>query len=327
MEQYKEEILNTRVGCLGGSDARMLSQIASMGYVPASAKKRLAVCKGLIEHENITTRAMQYGDYIEMMVYESLKAKDARWQSNPCLVSDKYSRKNVKCIDHVDLLLVDDERKEVTIGEVKASRYTTVEVRGEYKAQLAHHRLLGAELAKKLGNYKLKLMLCHYFMDGIDLDAPFAFDPSRLNVVGIKPTTLSYDLSKAMDIVNDYLETLDAYYESDEIDSMYLPANVRDEFDAITTVLKEITEREKKVDEFKAKLAAFMESHGVKAVKCPTWSITYVAPTQSVSVDYKAMAEKELFDGHPTRMRRLMEHYKKTTNRKSYVTIRTKDNK
>ena len=83
IESYKQNILSTRQGCLGGSDARMLSNIASIGYVPASAKKRLAVCKGLIEHENITTRAMQYGDYIEMMVYESLKAKDARWQSNP----------------------------------------------------------------------------------------------------------------------------------------------------------------------------------------------------------------------------------------------------
>jgi len=327
MENYKDDIISSRVGCLGGSDAKMLHATAVAGSVPASFKKRLAVCKGLIEHENITTRAMQYGDYIEMMVYESLKAKDARWQSNPCLVSDKYSRKNVKCIDHVDLLLVDDEKKEITIGEVKASRYTTVEVRGEYKAQLAHHRLLGAEYARKLGNYKLKLMLCHYFMDGIDLDAPFTFDPSRLTVVGIKPTTLSYDLSKAMDIVNDYLETLDAYYESEEIDSMYLPDNVRDEFNAITNILKEIKEREQKVDEFKAKLATFMESHGVKSVKCPSWSITYVAPTQSVSVDYKAMAEKELFDGHPTRMRRLMEHYKKVTNKKSYVTIRTKETK
>lgn len=327
MEDYKNDILNTRRGCLGGSDARMLSNIASIGYVPASFKKRLAVCKGLIEHENITTRAMQYGDYIEMMVYESLKAKDARWQSNPCLVSEKYSRKNVKAIDHVDLMLVDDEKKEVTIGEVKASRYSTIEVRGEYKAQLAHHRLLGAEYARKLGNYKLKLMLCHYYMDGVDIDAPFAFDPARLNVVGIKPASLSYDLSKAMDIVDDYLETLDAYYESDDIDAQYLPADVRNEFDAITTVLNEIKEREQKVDEFKAKLAAFMESHGIKSVKSPTWAITYVAPTQSVSVDYKTMAEKELLDGHPTKARRLMEHYKKTTSKKAYVTIRTKDNK
>ena len=328
MEEYKVNILNTRKGCLGGSDAKMLSGIASMGYVPASAKKRLAVCKGLIEHENITSRVMQYGDYIETMVYESLHSKDERWQSNPCLVSDKYSRKNVKCIDHVDFLLVDDKKKEVTIGDCKASKLSTVEVRNEYKAQLAHHRLMGAELCAKLGKgYKLKLVLCHYNMDGVDVDAPFAFDPERLTVQGIKPASLDYDLPTAMDIANDYLETLDAWYEGDEIDADYLPANVKDEFNAITDVLAEIKERETKVEEFKAKLADFMESHGIKFVKCPTWSITYVAPSQSISVDYKTMAEKELFEGHPTKARRLMGKYKKTTNKKAYVTIRTKNNK
>ena len=53
IQDYKQEVANTRKGCLGGSDGKMLSQIAALGYVPKSALKRLAVCKGLIEQEEM----------------------------------------------------------------------------------------------------------------------------------------------------------------------------------------------------------------------------------------------------------------------------------
>lgn len=328
MEDYKQEIISSRCGCLGSSDAKMLAGIATMGYVPQSAKKRLAVCKGLIVSVTPTTRAMQYGDYIENMVFESLHSKDERWQSNPCLESDKYSRKNVKCIDHVDFLLVDDKAKVVTIGECKASKLTTAEVRNEYKAQLAHHRLMGEDFCKSLGKgYKLRLILCHYNMDGVDIDAPFTFDPDRLTVQSLKAASLNYDLAKAMDIVDDYLETLDAYYEGDEINASYLPDKVRDEFQSITRVLSEIKEREAKVEDFKARLTDFMQSHGIKSIKSDDWSLIFIAPSQSVSVDYKTMAEKELFEGHPTKARRLRETYKKTINKKAFVRIDLKKDK
>ena len=61
---YKEEIVSSRKGAMGGSDATMLAQIASIGFVPKSAQKRLAICKGLIEREDIVTTAMAFGDYI-----------------------------------------------------------------------------------------------------------------------------------------------------------------------------------------------------------------------------------------------------------------------
>lgn len=328
MENYKEDILSTRVGCLGGSDAKMLAMVSTMGEVPRSAYDRLAVCKGIKEHANFTTRAMAFGDYVETTVYESLKSKDERWQSNPCLVSTRYSRKNVKCIDHVDLMLVDDDKKTVTIGEVKASKFSTPAVREEYKAQLAHHLLLGTEYAKTLGKYKVKVILCHYNTDGVDLDMPFSFDPERLNIVSLKPSLLWYDLAKAMDIVDTFLDTFTEYYDTDDIDASMLPENVRHEFDAITTVLMEIKEREATVDAFKERLVAFMGERGIKNIKNDAWSISYVGASSSTSVDYKAMAEKELLENHPHRASKLRYKYEKTTNKKAYVTIRiAKDKK
>ena len=117
MEDYKNDIISTRKGCLGGSDAKMLQGIAELGKVPNSAVKRLAVCKGLIEHHSFTNAAMRYGDFIENCVYQNLRNTNDKWQSNPCLVSEKYSRENVKCIDHVDFMLQEDDTRTLTIAD------------------------------------------------------------------------------------------------------------------------------------------------------------------------------------------------------------------
>jgi hypothetical protein len=124
MENYKDDIIQTRTGNVGSSDSKMLQQIAELGQVPTSAKKRLAIVKGFCENPNITTPAMRLGDYVEQMTFKSLHSQDARWESNKFLKSEKYSRKNCGCITHIDYWLQDDEKKVITIGEQKR-RYAT----------------------------------------------------------------------------------------------------------------------------------------------------------------------------------------------------------
>ena len=166
---HKEDVINTRVGCLGGSDAKMLAQIDNLGAIPTSAYKRLAVCKGLVQHDSMTNRAMEYGDFIEQKVFELLsKGDEEHYQSNPCWVSEKYSRKNVKCIDHVDVTCTDEENQTIYIWEVKASRYATNVVRQEYKAQLYHHTLFGREKCSKRGRkWRCKVFLAHSGKDNL----------------------------------------------------------------------------------------------------------------------------------------------------------------
>ena len=252
MENYKENIIQTRTGNVGSSDSKMLQQIAELGQVPKSAHKRMAVIKGFIENPDITTPAMRFGDRIENEVFDSLKANDNRWQSNPCIISTKYSRKNVGCLTHIDYMLQDDENKTLTIGEAKATKLTYEQAKGEYFYQLCHHWLLAQERAKELGCYKVKLVFCVYNTDGVDYEN-HEFDPSRLTVKtlrGMEKISKSYRLAEAMDIVNEFLETFDNYYE-EEISGEYLPEKVKAEFDQVTTFLTEIKEREKKVDDFK----------------------------------------------------------------------------
>lgn len=327
MEHYKQDIINTRRGCLGGSDAKLLQQVALWGKVPQSAYKRLAVCKGLVEQENITTKVMEYGDFIEQSIFEHLYDVDKRYQSNPCLVSKRYSTEQVKIIDHVDFVLQDDDNKILNLYECKASRYNINQVRSIYEAQLYHHFLLGSELAQELGDYKVNVFLCHYDTSDVDFDAPWEFNPEKISLRQVRFNNKQvFDMPSAVAIVSNFLASFDEYYEGDEIDAAYLPEKIKNQFDAITNVLQEIKEREQKVNDFKEKLYTFLQEKGIKSIKSDTFSITLVNPSESVSVDYKKMFEMEIEAKHKVKARKLKEKYKKTTQKKGFLTIKLKDN-
>lgn len=326
--EYKQDIIQTRTGNVGSSDARMLQQIAELGQVPKSAYKRMAVIKGLAENQDITTPAMRFGDYIENQVFTNLKATGENWQSNPCVYSKKYARKNLGCLTHIDFLLQDDENKTLTIAECKATKLSFEQARHEYAFQLYHHFLLAQELAKSLGGYKVKVVLCVYDANDADYNN-HEFDPSRLTVKqlrNIEKEANTYRLSDAMDIVNDFLETFDNYYDGEEIESEYLPEKVKQEFDTITTILAEIKERETKVEEFKARLYEFMLSHDIKSIKNEAWGITRVDESTSKQFDSKRYFN-DFASKHPRLYSKIRKEYDKTVQKKGYVIIKLKDKK
>ena len=324
MEDYKIDIEQSRKGNLGSSDARMLQQIAELGVVPKSAVKRLAVVKGLAENDNISTPAMAFGDRIEMQVFDMLKSQDDRWQSNPCLTSTKYSRKNCRVIDHIDYLLQDDEKKVITLGEAKATKLSFRQAREEYRWQLAHHHLIGNEIAKMIGNYTVRVLLCVYDTNGVDYN-DHEFDASRLTVKQVRFSKAEYDLDKAMDIVDAFLEDLTEYYEKEEIDANMLPANVYTQFSEIATFLREIKERESKVDAFKAKLYNYLSERGISKVKCDDFSFTVVAPTKQVTFDSKSFME-DMAEKHPRKAKQIRDKYKKVSDKRGYVKIQVNNN-
>ena len=330
MEDYKSEIVQSRVGSLGSSDGKILLQVAQLGSVPKSAYKRLAVCKGLIEHEDIPrTAAIKAGDEIEMLIYEHLKAKDERWQSNPLLVSEKYSRPNCKLISHIDFMLKDDENKELNLYECKATHYTFEQTRDIYKAQLFIHYLLGNEMIAKLGKgWKMKLHLVHYSTDGLDLENDgVTFDPERLTVKALRMPKTLFDMGMAMDIIDTFLENFTEYYgDGEEIPYEILPANVQNQFDSITTLLTEIKEREDKVAAFKSKLYDFLTEKNIKSIKNDAFSITRVDATESHSFDYKKFLDDQRIS-HPITTKRLEKKYDKVAKKKGYVNIKLKENK
>lgn len=322
---HKADVISTRVGCLGGSDAKMLAQIDSLGYVPTSAYKRLAVCKGLIGHESMTNRAMEYGDFIEQKVFELIsKGDEEHYQSNPCWVSEKYSRNNVKCIDHVDVTCTDEESQTIYIWEVKASRYATNVVRQEYKAQLYHHTLFGREKCAALGRkWRCRVFLAHYNTDGVDLEQDFTFDESRLKIQEVKFNNRLFDMEKAMDLVDKFLDDFDFYSESEIISAQYLPEKIQAQFSSIADVMREIKEKEERINDFKRKLYEFMLEKGIKSVSGEDYTFSVVMPSQTTSFDARAYLA-EMDEKHPRVAKKIREQFKKTTNKNGYLAIKVK---
>lgn len=324
MENYKDDILTTRCGYLGSSDAHMMAQVDLMGRVPKTAYKRLAICKNLIPpQDGVKTRAMQFGDFIEQSIFAHLSANDSRYESNPRWESVKYSRKNVKCISHPDIVFVDDANKTLHVWEVKTTKDSIEETRHKYRRQLYHHLLLAREIAEKK-RYRVRLYLCHYDTNGVDIDAPFEFDPSRLTIRETKFAAAAFDLANAMNIIDAFLDTFTEYYEEDIVDATLLPMPIQEQFAQMSIYLREIKDRESKLDRFKAALYDFFTEKGIKRVACGDFSFTLVAPTENVTVDYKELFANEIEAKTPVKAKHMKEKYKKVIKKKGYITIKVK---
>ena len=121
--KYKEEIISSRVGFLGGSDGNLLYSVANLGKIPESAKERLAICKGIYSKEDdFKTESMAIGDELENKIFDMLQSQDERWKSNERIESKKYKRQNVGLLVHIDFMLKDDNKKTVTFVECKATK-------------------------------------------------------------------------------------------------------------------------------------------------------------------------------------------------------------
>ena len=325
--EYKKDVISSRVGCLGGSDARQLAATASLGSVPKGFQKRLAVCKGLVEQDNITTPAMRLGDEVENAIYAHLAANDPRWESNPRWESKKYSRENVTLLCHPDMVFKDEENKVLRIYETKGTKFSILETKQTYKAQIFVENIIGKELASSWGGgWKVKTFLVHYSTEGLNLDEPFVFEPSRLTVSEMRFNVPVFDIARAMNIVNDYLGRLDFWAEDASYDSNLLPTKVQAQFNEIAVCMREIKEREDKVKEFKNKIKDYFIAKGIKKVSCDDFSFTLVAESTTSTVDYKKMFEDEIASKHPTKARKLERKYSKESKRSAYVVIKTKEN-
>ena len=322
MYEYKDEIIASRVGCLGASDADLICNIATNGFIPKFAMKRLAIVKGIIQpQDNFKTDAMQLGDEIEMKIFEILHEQDSRWQSNYKLESKKHSRENVTLIAHIDFFLKDDDKKEIRIVEGKATKDNTMATKERYTNQLFVQYILGNEYAKSLGKgWKVKLSLCHYctaYHDG-------SFDANNMTIKGIRFRTKPFDIDKGMDLISDYIKDMEYYGEEDEeIDANMLPADVKQQFDMIAKLIKEIDERNNAVEMFKRKLYEFFYEKGIKSVKNDVFSMTLVEPTTSVSFDHKQFLS-DYERKHPRKYSELLKKYRRETQRRGYIKIKVK---
>ena len=316
---YKDEIISSRVGNLGGSDARILAAIAKNGCFQRAQVERLAIAKGLYERPNITNLAMQYGDFIENMIYDSLVQVDERWESNKCFRSQKYGREGLGLLVHIDFSLFDESRDKPLLlwVECKATTTDIEQTYKDYKEQLYVEYVLGKELAEQLGA-DFKLELCHYdasvmFEDESQLQ--FAFDPdkiSRKKVIFKKPV---FDIASGMDIAAQYVSEM-TEYKREEIDWDYLPAEVQEQMKQVNNILVSIKEKQDSIEEFKSRFYDFLCKNEIKSVKTPYFTISRVDEAISMQFDKVKFASE-----HPE----LVAEYQKEVKKKGYVLIKTKE--
>lgn len=316
---YKDEIISSRVGNLGGSDARILAAIAKNGCVQRAQVERLAIAKGLYERPNITNIAMQYGDFIENMIYDSLVQVDERWESNKCFRSQKYGREGLGLLVHIDFSLFDESRDKPLLlwVECKATTTDIEQTYKDYKEQLYVEYVLGKELAEQLGA-DFKLELCHYdasvmFEDEFQLQ--FAFDPdkiSRKKVIFKKPV---FDISSGMDIAAQYVSEM-TEYKREEIDWDYLPAEVQEQMKQVNNILVSIKEKQDSIEEFKSRIYDFLCKNEIESVKTPYFTISRVDESVSIQFDKVRFTAE-----HPE----LAAKYQRAVKKKGYVLIKTKE--
>lgn len=314
---YKEEIISSRKGFVGGSDGNMLARIARNGCVQKADHERLAIVKGLWERGNITTVPMRYGDYIENQVYNMLLKENPNWKNNLRYESKKYKRDNVGLLVHIDFSLQDDEMKTLRWVECKATTLDTDKTINDYYPQLWIEANLGLEMANELG-YDFEFSVIHYPVSEMPkCDDEFTFNdalPVERHIVF--PSDI-FNIKKAMDIINDFLPTMTEFYR-DDIEYDYLPEPVKKEFTAIGEVMKEIKRRESEVDTFKAKMYAFLVEKDIKSIKCPDFTISRV--DESISIQFDSKKYKA---DHP----RLYKKYTKEVKKKGYALIKLKEEK
>lgn len=316
---YKDEIISSRVGALGGSDGKVLAAIANNGCVKRGQVERLAIAKGLYKRPNITNLAMQYGDFIENMIYDSLVQVDERWESNKCFRSQKYGREGLGLLVHIDFSLFDESRDKPLLlwVECKATTTDIEQTYKDYKEQLYVEYVLGKELAEQLGA-DFKLELCHYdasvmFEDESQLQ--FAFDPdkiSRKKVIFKKPV---FDIASGMDIAAQYVSEM-TEYKREEIDWDYLPAEVQEQMKQVNNILVSIKEKQDSIEEFKSRFYDFLCKNEIKSVKTPYFTISRVDEAISMQFDKVKFASE-----HPE----LVAEYQKEVKKKGYVLIKTKE--
>lgn len=316
---YKNDIINSRIGSLGSSDGKVLAAIAKNGCVQRAQVERLAIAKGLYERPNITNIAMQYGDFIENMIYDSLVQVDERWESNKCFRSQKYGREGLGLLVHIDFSLFDESRDKPLLlwVECKATTTDIEQTYKDYKEQLYVEYVLGKELAEQLGA-DFKLELCHYdasvmFEDESQLQ--FAFDPdkiSRKKVVFKKPV---FDISSGMDIAAQYVSEM-TEYKREEIDWDYLPAEVQEQMKQVNNILVSIKEKQDSIEEFKSRFYDFLCKNEIKSVKTPYFTISRVDESVSIQFDKVRFTAE-----HPE----LAAKYQRAVKKKGYVLIKTKE--
>lgn len=306
--ETKNEIIRTRFGGLGSSDAAMVYNIGKNGTISESQRQRIAIMLGLDEQKPFKTNATDYGSFIEDCIYQELLKQYPNAVSNPFYKSDILSEKyGFSIFNHIDFEV--ETEKVLYWFECKAVNEDIETTKRKYIRQLHWHSVLGTEKAKIIGK-KFNLILLHYKTEDKNSD----FDAEKITYDNCDIHFEQGVISRGLQIISDEIKNFN-YLPSDELSAYNLPIQVQDVLSEIYIQMREIETAEKKIEDFKAKILSLMQDNNVKSIDNELFRFTVVPESVSMQFDSKKFQiENE----------QLAEKYKKEQKRKSYLKITIK---
>ena len=305
--EHKQEIINTRVGGLGSSDAKMVVGIAERGQLNYADKERIAVMLGLAEKRQISSKAIELGNIIEGAVFEVFQ-RDFRSNitSNPRYTMEIPSI-TFRVSNHIDFEISTPD--ELIWIEHKSTIHGINQALEDYKYQLAWHAMLGEDKALNESK-KFHLILSHYDTNNFDGE----FNADKLSIVEVAPNAHLIDkICKGLLIINEQIPTFEWQPNEGILHASSLPAEINDKCEMMADHLRKIKEMTEQVDTFKAKMCELMVANNVKSIVTDAFTITLTEQSVSTTFD-KAKFTKE----HPE----MVAQYEKKSIRKPYVTIK-----
>lgn len=304
--EHKQEIINTRVGGLGSSDAKMVVGIAERGTLNYADKERIAVMLGLAEKRQITSKAIELGNIIEDAVFEVFKMQfGENIVSNPRYEIQLYLDYRVS--NHIDFEISTADT--LIWIEHKSTIHGINQAIDSYKHQLAWHAMLGQDKAQAEGK-KFKLLLSHY--DTNEFDGTFEAD--KLSIVEVKPNLHLIDkICKGLLIINEQIPTFEWQPNEGILHASSLPQEINDKCEMMADHLRKIKEMTEQVDTFKQRMCELMVANNVKSIVTDAFTITLVEQSVSTTFDKSKFAKE-----HPD----MVAQYEKKQTRKPYVTIK-----
>ena len=285
-ETHQNEILNTRVGGLGGSDARLVASIADKGIdnLSATNARRLATMLDLLPPVSIpVTPAMAAGHLFEDY-YE--KCSDFG-------IAESYTREeylqyqggltNFKAFAHADFVVYPNEGG-FEVFELKyVNGESTSEVAQTYYWQLQWYYMLGAT----------KVYLVH----GIGDVDPFKVKGVQLLSID-KDEVAIETLKKGLQILDDAIES--GWQPTLRTEEKAEDTILLDDINEMESLLRQKEEIDSKISAIKERLMEYMMISGVNKIQCPQGNLSYSKPTITRIIDSKRLKaeHKDIYDAY-----------------------------
>lgn len=307
-QEHAQEIANSRVGCLGGSDAKMVLKVGykGIGSLSKTDIKRLRIMLGIDPREDFGgNAATNAGHLFEDYVGEMFSKVEYPFVREKRLVSNGLHFDNFTIIAHADFAIPNNtHRTQFLITECKYVQKEISKVWVEYQAQLQWYYLFSDVCG---------VQLCH----GRGNVEPFAVSNVEFEDIYRNDEIIAVLIKGLKDIdnwCNEYTGKKQAEIVENETDS------------TLTKLLTDYSTQKltidilnKDLEETKAAILQHMEKNGIQS-----------GDTQRAKVTYKAAGVQRRLDTAKVQSKYPQvvtdEECWKTIETKSSITIKIKEN-